>query len=72
MTEIEIKGDKENPICAKVLINGQEIQGVTGVVYEHRAGNLPEVTIALDGMRMDLYAVRREITEICKVTIVEG
>ena len=72
MTEIEIKGDKENPTCAKVLINGQEIQGVTGVMYEHRAGKMPEVTIALDGMRMDLYAVRKEITEICKVTIVVG
>lgn len=72
MTEIEIRGNKECPTCAKVLLNGQEIHGVTGVAYEHRAGKMPEVTIELDGMRVDLCAVRKEITEICKVTIVAG
>lgn len=69
ITTIEIQGNKDYPQCANIYINGQEIHGVTAIRYEHEAGCLPELTVDIGGMEMDLNLMQIKADELVRLRL---
>ena len=70
LSKIELIGDKDNPQCAHLYIDGNEIKGVKRFSFEHSAGDVPEVVIDLTGYEFDMYAFESIISsERAKVLI---
>lgn len=68
-TTIEIRRHKDNPVCADVFINGQQIHGVRSIEYEHSARELPALTMDLGGMKLDSILMNLKVDELVRLQI---